>query len=482
MPPPVVPRRFRTRLTGAFVLLAAVTSGILALGSFLTIQQYRDRTFVRHAEDAARLSLLSAPRQLSLENFEELLDEFRARAGFESVALVGEVVYSSASGIGLEEIPEALLDPRPPGELARASTTVRGTPYLVVAGIPRSGTSRLYFFFDRSDHLDSLRQFRNVLAVGWLAAVAGAAMVGSLVARRTLRPVARAADAAASIADGLLQTRLPAATDDEFGAWAESFNRMAAALEDKIKALSDAAERERRFTADVAHELRTPLTGMSSAASMLAEELEGIRPQGYRLAEILIDDVRRLEGLVVELLELARLDAGQDDVHLEPLSLSHAVGAVLAAWDGDSPVCDASGPEVTVMADRFRFKRVVSNLVANAVEHGGGPAEVVWRREGDMVALDVLDRGPGLPQQDVERVFQRFHKTDSARAQGGAGLGLAIALEHARAQGGDLQAANREGGGARFTFRLPVAPPPEANAGAATPGGHDGAGQVPTSR
>ncbi|HWI02575.1 MAG TPA: histidine kinase dimerization/phospho-acceptor domain-containing protein, partial [Acidimicrobiales bacterium] len=98
----------------------------------------------------------------------------------------------------------------------------------------------------------------------------------------------------------LLQTRLPAPTDDEFGAWAESFNRMAAALEEKIEALSDAAERERRFTADVAHELRTPLTGMSSAASMLADELDGIRPQGHRLAEILIDDVRRLEDLVLE--------------------------------------------------------------------------------------------------------------------------------------------------------------------------------------
>lgn len=184
----------------------------------------------------------------------------------------------------------------------------------------------------------------------------------------------------------------------------------------------------------------------------------------------------------MELLELARLDAGQDEVHLEPLSLSQAVSAVLATWDGDSPVCEASGPELTVLADRFRFKRVVCNLVANAVEHGGGQAEVIWRREGEMVALDVLDRGPGLPEDDLERVFQRFHKTDTARARGGAGLGLAIALEHARAQGGDLEAANREGGGARFTFHLPIAPPPDADAGGATPHGHEGAGQVPTSR
>ncbi len=439
------------------MLLAAVTSGVLAFGSFVVIQEYRDRIFVRHSEDAARLGLLSKPGQLSLEAFEELLDEFRASAGFETVALVGDVVYSSTSALGPDEIPEELKKPVGPGDLANATTTVRGTPYLVVAGASAGGASRLYFFFDRSDLLDSLRQFRNVLAIGWLAAVGGAALVGNYVARRTLRPVASAADAAASLADGLLQTRLPSPTDDEFGAWAASFNRMAAALEEKIKALSAAAERERRFTADVAHELRTPLTGMSSAASMLAEELDGIRPQGHRLAKILIDDVGRLEDLVLELLELARIDAGQDDVHLEPLSLPQAVGAVLATWDGDAPIGEARGPDLAVLADRVRFKRVLSNLVTNAVEHGGGQAEVVWYEEGDMVALDVLDRGPGLPDGHIERVFERFHKADSSRSRRGAGLGLAIALEQARAQGGSLDAANREGGGARFTFRLPPA-------------------------
>ena len=482
MPPPVAPRRFRTRLAGAFVVLAAVTSGVLAVGSFVTIREYRERLFVRNAEGAARLVLISRPGRLSLEDFEELLDEFRAQAGFETVALVGEVVYSSASEIGIDQIPEALRGPPAGGEVASAKTTVHGTPYLVVSGIPAGGASRLYFFFDRSDLLDSLRQFGYVLAVGWLASVGGAALVGTFVARRTLRPVARAADAAASIADGLLETRLPAATDDEFGAWAESFNRMAAALEDKINALSAAAERERRFTADVAHELRTPLTGMSSAASMLADELHGIRPPAHRLAEILIDDVRRLEGLVVELLELARLDTGQDDVHLEALSLSQAVGAVVASWDGEPPVTVASGPDLTMWADRVRFKRVLCNLVSNAVEHGGGEVEVVWRREEEMVALDVLDRGPGLPDEDVERVFQRFHKIDSARARGGAGLGLAIALEHARAQGGSLEAANREGGGARFTFRLRLASSPAAAAGSTTPDSHDGVTRTPTSR
>jgi hypothetical protein len=97
MPAAVILRKFRTRLTGAFVLVAALTSGLLALGSYLTIQEYRLRSFTGHADEAARLGMLSAPRDLSLANFQDLLDEFLARAGFESVALVGDVAYSSSS-------------------------------------------------------------------------------------------------------------------------------------------------------------------------------------------------------------------------------------------------------------------------------------------------------------------------------------------------------------------------------------------------
>jgi two-component system sensor histidine kinase MtrB len=476
MPAAIVPRRFRTRLNAAFVLVAGVTSGLFALGSFLSIKQYRHQAFVRHADDAARLGLLSAPSELSLADFEDLLSEFRARAGFETVALVGDVVYSSSGRLGAADVPRRLLTQAVPGEVGQATTEIDGVPYLVIGGTPAAGTSRLFFFFDRSEVVENVRQVRNILAVGWLVAVAAAALVGHLVARRTLRPVAQAADAAQSLADGLLQTRLPRAADDEFGAWARSFNRMAAALEEKIGALSAAAERERRFTADVAHELRTPLTAISSAATVLAEELDRLPEAARRPAELLIGDVGELEGLLLELLELARLDAGQDDVRPEELSLRDAVGAVVAGQAPGAVGVRVDVPaDLRVVADRARFRRVLTNLLANAVEHGGGDVEVVARRDGDGVAVDVLDRGPGLSREDLARVFERFYKADTARSRGGSGLGLAIALEHARAQGGSLVAANRPDGGARFTLRLPGAPArepePEGPAGpsASTP-------------
>lgn len=322
-----------------------------------------------------------------------------------------------------------------------------GRPFLVVAGRRSDSEATLYFFFSKEDLEDSLKTFRNVLAVGWLVAVAAAVAVGRQVAKRTLRPVRAAADAAHALAEGLIDTRLEHVSDDEFGTWSDAFNRMAEALEQKIHDLSRAAERERRFTSSVAHDLRTPLAGMSSAASLLEEELPELAPPARQVGGLLIDNVRRLETLVLELLELARLDVGQEEANLEPLSVRESVQAVLRSWDDNSSeVSLRHDGDPWVWADRARFKRVLSNLLANAFHHGGGEVDLNVRQEGERVAIDVMDRGPGIPPEDLERVFDRFYKADPARADSGSGLGLAIASENARLQGGAVEAANREGG------------------------------------
>src|SRR5206468_1201339 len=137
-----------------------------------------------------------------------------------------------------------------------------------------------------------------------------AALAGVVLARSALRPVARASEAAHSLAEGLLETRLPVEGTDEFGAWAQSFNEMAAALEAKIAELQAAQARERRFTADVAHELRTPVTALMGEAALLREHLAQMPPESRRPAELLIGDVARLRRLVEDLMEVSRFDAG----------------------------------------------------------------------------------------------------------------------------------------------------------------------------
>ena len=449
-----LPTRFRSRLTAAFVLVASIASGALALGSYLTVSRYRNHVFREHATEAAQLALLSSPREISLEVFEDILGEFQRRAGFETVAVVGDVTFSSSSRLGTANIPLSLRAGLPSGATRQQTLTVEGEPFLVAAGKPRASEVALYLFFSRDELEESLRFLRNVLSGGWLVAVAAAAAFGDYVARRTLRPVRAAAGAATDLAEGLLETRMHP-QGDEFDAWSDSFNRMAEALEHKIKELSDAAERERRFTADVAHDLRTPLTGMSSAASLLEDELPQLPLAARRITQLLIADVRRLETLVLDLLELAHHDVGRETAHLEPLSIRESLQAAVRSWHGDSAVVPITdGEDAWVLADRARFRSVVTNLLSNAFRHGGGVVEVAIRPDADSMAIDVLDRGPGLSSRDLDSVFDRFYKGDPARTGTGSGLGLAIAWENARLQGGILEAANREGGGARFTFRL----------------------------
>lgn len=447
-------RRFRARLTIAFVIVAAASAGVVALTAYVLVREYRLRTFTDHAEREARLSLISVDRDLTADNFRALLAEYQRRGGFDVVAVDDEVAFSSSPSLGREDIPTSMRNDVRASRLVSHHTDVGRRPYLVIGGAPPSTAVQVYFFFSKEQLLDGLRELRNTLAVGCVTSLAAAALFGHAIARRTLRPVRAAAQASHSLAEGLLGTRLDPESDDEFGMWAHTFNHMAAALEARIDALTRAAERERQFTSDVAHELRTPLSGMVSAASLLEEHVEDLESESRRPAELLIEGVRRLQRLVVDLLEVARLDAGQGEVRLEPLGIEPALKSVARSWDGGGSVAISVEEGLCVLADRSRFRLVTANLMANAVRHGGDGVEVRATRQGDEAVIEVLDRGPGIPDADLERIFHRFYKGDRSRSGGGSGLGLAIAFGNARAQGGSLQAVNREGGGACFTFRL----------------------------
>jgi len=449
------PGRFRRRLTLAFVLVGAATGAILVVSSWLAISTYRHRSFERAARREAELGLLPGPARFSPQRLDDLMLEYHRRGGFETVVSTPQREVSSSPAFSLASLPPGFADRVKAGELAEAEVSVAGRPYLLLGGTPAAGT-KLFFFFSQTELRRGVRDFAVVLLLGWGVAVLASAAFGNVVARRTLRPVRAAAAASQALAEGLLDTRL-AASRDEFGQWAGAFNRMADALAAKIQALSESQERERRFTSDVAHELRTPLSAMVSAAEMLGEELDTLPPSARRAAALLVKDVSRLSDLVQELLELARLDAGQGSVHLERLQVDDALAAVCRVWSHDDQAIVATvDTGLEVVADRARFRRVMSNLVSNAVLHGGGEITIRARRLGGDVAIEVADRGPGIPPASLQRIFDRFYKEDTARSAAGSGLGLAIAMEHARVQGGSLRAANRPDGGACFTFTLPT--------------------------
>ncbi|HEX9415455.1 MAG TPA: HAMP domain-containing sensor histidine kinase [Gaiellaceae bacterium] len=443
----------RRRLTIAFMLAVGLSASGLAAGSYFVVRHNLRADSVNSGAREARRNLLIAPTYLR-ESSKALLAAYQRSGGdFLTVGIDHGRPFSSSFSVGMRQVPAGLRRLVRGGRLGYQRENVAGTPYLVVGG-PAGDRTQLYFFFSEAKIRHELAQLRNILLGGAGILVLVAGLVGAGLARSTLRPVGRASAAARSLAEGLLETRLPVTGRDEFGTWAESFNEMAAALESKISALSAAQARERRFTADVAHELRTPLTALVGEASLLAAHLDAMPAESRRPAELLIADVGRLRRLVEDLMEISRFDAGRESVRSETVDLgSLAAGAVRSrGWDGRVRL---EAEEAVVTSDPRRLERIVANLVGNALDHGGRGVTVrVGRDGGEGAFVEVADEGPGISPEHLPHLFERFYKADPARSSRGTGLGLAIAQENARLLGGEIEVWSELGKGSRFTLRL----------------------------
>ncbi|ASW57730.1 hypothetical protein CIK06_15280 [Plantactinospora sp. KBS50] len=521
-PDVVPPGRFRRRLTVAFVLVAGVAAAVLAVGAYLLVQRARLDDSLDQAATDLRYQLVIAGQFLPLdgEHGAELLESFEGS---------GRHVLL-ATGTGPTATNPAASNPAvapPLGTRLRALVGTGQLGYersgdrLVVGGRIPGSTAQLYVVHSEQRIRRDLAQLRYALLAGWLAVLLLAGAVGNALARRTLEPVARAGRAARAIAEGLLSTRLPVTGRDEFGAWALSFNGMAEALERQMSALAAAQRRERRFTADVAHELRTPVTALVGAAALLHEALDGLPEELRRPAQLLVGDTVRLRRLVEDLMEISRLDAGRESLAAEPVDLRAAVTSLVAARGWTDRV-RVRGPHTVRRTDPRRLERVLANLIANAVEHGGRTVEVTIDGAGPGAVIDgagpgavadrtsrggagpgavadrtsrggagpgavadrtsrggtgpgatvtVADDGPGIPAEHLPHLFDRFYKADSARTGPGSGLGLAIARENARLLGATLTLESRPGTGTRARMVLPANPPAAHATDPTAPGG-----------
>ena len=247
---------------------------------------------------------------------------------------------------------------------------------------------------------------------------------------------------------------------DELAQLVTSFNGMASALEDKVGELERMEARARQFAGDVSHELRTPLTAMTAVAGILHEH-PGLTGDAATAARLVAQEVRHLNRLVEDLIEISRFDAGTAQLVTDDTDVATAVGRCLRArgWTDVSADVPAG---LTVPLDRRRFDVILANLVGNALRHGALPVTVTAGlqpdgRRGSRLTVDVRDHGDGLPPAAIPHLFDRFYKADTARARSeGSGLGLAIAWENARLHGGHIDAGNHCDGGAIFTVSLPV--------------------------
>jgi two-component system sensor histidine kinase BaeS len=297
---------------------------------------------------------------------------------------------------------------------------------------------------------------RGVLLAGLVAGGLGLILALGL-SYTLLRPVHALTIAAQKLARGDLSHRVDVHGDDEMATLSHTFNQMADSLQ-------QAEEARRAMTADIAHELRTPLAVQRANLEALQD---GVYPLTSENLAPVIEQNYLLTRLVEDLRTLALADAGQIELERTPTDLTSLVEHVIEHFRpqaGSQQVLLTLSPPTStipqISADPIRLEQVLTNLLSNALRYtpSGGQIELSLASTNGSVRLSVHDSGPGIPQQALPYIFERFYRVDKSRtrAEGGTGLGLAIARQLARLHGGDLTATNHDSGGALFTLILPL--------------------------
>jgi two-component system sensor histidine kinase BaeS len=430
----------------AILAAAAVAAAAMALATRWSFQS----GFLGYLTqvESQRLDALSA----------SLADEYRRHGGWDFVrgdySRLREVIASSAQLTQRFTLTDARRErvvgnPEPASGAAERPIVVDER---VVGWITRAPTRRLSTAAEITFQQEQLR-------TAWIIAgfaVALAAALAVVMARAFLVPVKRVAEASHRLAGGNYATRVEVRSADELGRLSEDFNRLAETLErnETIR---------RRFMADVSHELRTPLAVLSAELEAIED---GVRPLNRGSLVSLRSEVARLSKLVDDLNQLALADVGalayrKENVDVVPLveqaleSYRERLAArglrLESQWNGEAPV----------YGDTDRLLQMFRNLLENSARYtdSGGSVRVAVRREQDRVAIDFDDSAPGVPPEALPRLFERFFRVEASRsrANGGAGLGLALCRSIADAHGGDIRADHSPLGGLRVRVTLPAA-------------------------
>ena len=372
--------------------------------------------------------------------------------GYAFLYLDGRTQPFFRPGFTADSLPADLVRRVRAGESGQQRFTLDGTTYVAVGVNIAPANAQYIEVFPLANTEQIIRQIGTALVIGSAVITVLAGALGWWVSRRLLKPVSRVAAAAGGLAAGGLGTRLAAESDPELNRLAQSFNDMADTMQTRI-------EREAQFASDVSHELRSPITALSAAIEVLDARRGDLPDRTQQALTVVVDQVRRFDQMVLDLLELSRLDAGVTDINREELRLDEIVRRIAQRYGfGDVPIDVHRAATKTIWIDKLRLERILANLLDNARHHGGGPTRISIEPDRGALLMIVEDSGPGVARGERQRIFERFARGTAARHRVGTGLGLALVAEHTTALGGETWVEDRPGGGARFVVRFPLHP------------------------
>ncbi|MGV9182506.1 MtrAB system histidine kinase MtrB [Arcanobacterium canis] len=349
-----------------------------------------------------------------------------------------------------------------PGQESEAPGLILGTALT----IPSAGQYELYAAYSLSSQESLIRSTFRVLTFSVVALIVLLAFVSWLIMRLVLRPVQEASASAHQLAEGEFEARMEVRGTDELAQLARSFNQMASSLEDQFTKMERMSKVQTDFVSAVSHELRSPVTTIRMAGQLIFDKREELSPALRRSAELQHDQLKNLEMMLSDLLEISRYDAGGTSLATKPTDVGELARTVIELAD---PLAQDNGVTVSISVEGNpeaeieprRIERILRNLVVNALEHAeGNPVSVRIVGNDTAVAAEVMDWGIGLDDEQAAHVFDRFWRADSSRVRktGGTGLGLTIAKEDALIHGGTLEATGVMGVGSTFLLTIPKTP------------------------
>jgi signal transduction histidine kinase len=463
--------KIRSKLAWTFILL--LIFGITSISSYsiLFIRDYLlEEGRVEMERDTRWLAVTVA--SLSDDDFKRQLSEIARTSGYQLAVydstgqLLNDFQSSDTTIIPSQKLSAGItesLNARDDLPLLPRDSKSEVLTSLVKLSESTAGANYLQAAQFKDEIYKPIKTIRWIIYYGMFISIGLVVVVSIWMARYLTKPITQIKDAAQDIADGDVDREINIKRSDEFGTLATSLNQMASKLRADTEQIKEFAEKQRQFFADITHEIRNPLHTISGALDMLELDELSEEKKGKYIATAK-KQTERISHLFKDLKTLQRYDSDEYFVERQEFDLA-AIARHMQDWYTDKAIEKGLELNITdhtckVIGDPGKIEQVLDNLISNALKYTNkGSVELTYKQEGDRVLISVSDTGIGISDEHLNRLFDRFYRTDKARSRdkGGTGLGLAVVKSIIKGHGSDIHVESNTGEGTRFWFYLPKA-------------------------